>query len=316
MPMEPKYVGFDWAMKRLLRDKANHAVIEGLLSSLIGRDFHIVRFLESEGNQESEQDKFNRVDILAESDDGSLTIVEIQNSHQLDYFHRMLYGVSKTITEYIGLGDAYSKIRKVYSVNIVYFELGQGGDYVYHGTTDFVSLHEPYDHLRLTRRQSEAFFGAGGEDHMAGDLFPEYYILRVNDFDKVAVTPLDEWVKFLKDGYISDKSQTPGLVEARRCMLFSSMNASDRRSFLAHMEALRMQRSVLETSRGDGLREGLRKGLEIGRKEGMAEGMAEGASRASASIARKLLAMGMAPASVAQATGLSEAEVEALAAKG
>ena len=179
-----------------------------------------------------------------------------------------------------------------------------------------MSLHEPYDHLRLTRRQSEAFFGAGGGDHMAGDLFPEYYILRVNDFDKVAVTPLDEWVKFLKDGYISDKSQTPGLVEARRCMLFSSMNASDRRSFLAHMEALRMQRSVLETSRGDGIQEGLRKGLEIGRKEGMAEGMAEGASRASASIARKLLAMGMAPASVAQATGLTEAEVKDLAAEG
>lgn len=101
MPMEPKYVGFDWAMKRQLRNKANHAVIEGLLSSLIGRDFHIVRFLESEGNQEGELDKFNRVDMLAESDDGSLTIVEIQSSHQLDYFHRMLYGVSKTITEYI-----------------------------------------------------------------------------------------------------------------------------------------------------------------------------------------------------------------------
>ena len=53
-------------------------------------------------------------------------IIEIQNNHELDYFHRMLYGVSKTISEYIGVGDAYSEVRKVYSINIVYFDLGQG----------------------------------------------------------------------------------------------------------------------------------------------------------------------------------------------
>lgn len=53
-------------------------------------------------------------------------IIEIQNNRELDYFHRMLYGVSKTISEYIGLGDAYSEVRKVYSINIVYFDLGQG----------------------------------------------------------------------------------------------------------------------------------------------------------------------------------------------
>ena len=63
------YIRFDWAMKRLLRNKANHAVIEGLLESLLGRKYTIERFLESESNQETEEDKFNRVDILAEGID-------------------------------------------------------------------------------------------------------------------------------------------------------------------------------------------------------------------------------------------------------
>lgn len=124
-------------MKRLLRNKANHAVLEGLMYSLLNEKFTIKRFLESETNQQSENDKFNRVDILAENEKGELTIFEIQNTRELTYFHRILYGVSKVITDYINLGDDYDKVRKVYSINIVYFSLGQAKDYVYHGKTVF-----------------------------------------------------------------------------------------------------------------------------------------------------------------------------------
>ena len=72
-----------------------------------------MRFLESESNQEDENDKFNRVDILAESEKGELTIFEIQNNRELAYFHRILYGVSKAITDYINLGEDYEKVRKL-----------------------------------------------------------------------------------------------------------------------------------------------------------------------------------------------------------
>ena len=172
-------ISFDWAMKRLLRDKANHAVLEGLMTSLLNEKFTIVRFLESESNQEDENDKFNRVDILAESEKGELTIFEIQNNRELAYFHRILYGVSKVITDYINIGEDYEKVRKVYSINIVYFTLGQAKDYVYHGKTVFQGLHDPHDILKLSYRQSEVFFGdtfKNGEKSQreASDIFPEY----------------------------------------------------------------------------------------------------------------------------------------------
>ena len=86
-------VRFDWAMKRLLRDKSNYVVLEGFLSTLLGEDLRILRFLESESNQDTEDDKFNRVDILVEDTKGRLIIVEVQNNRELDYFHRILYGV-------------------------------------------------------------------------------------------------------------------------------------------------------------------------------------------------------------------------------
>ena len=100
-------ISFDWAMTRVLRDKANHAVLEGLMTSLLNEKFTIVRFLESESNQEDENDKFNRVDILTESE----------------------------------------KVRKVYSINIVYFTLGQAKDYVYHGKTRVPRFAQPSRHL-------------------------------------------------------------------------------------------------------------------------------------------------------------------------
>ena len=273
--MQENYIRFDWAMKRLLRDKANYVVLEGFLASLLGKRFKIHRFLESEGNQEDEEDKYNRVDILAESEDGELCIIEVQNSRELSYFHRMLYGVSKAITEYIGLGKPYEEVRKVYSINIVYFELGQGKDYVYHGKTEFVGLHQPHDTLKLSVRQNEKFFGNKELDVMkrkaASDLFPEYYVLRVNDFDKVATTPLDEWIEFLKTGNISAKAKAAGLSEARERLRVDALSDKDKQAYYRHMESVRHMKSLFDTSRDEGYEEGMDMGLAKGLAKGRSE---------------------------------------------
>ncbi len=328
-----KYIRFDWAMKRLLRNKANHAVLEGLLYSLIGKKMTIQKFLESESNQEDMLDKYNRVDILAEDEGGELIIVEIQNNHEITYFHRMLYGVSKAITEYIDKGDSYDRVRKIYSINIVYFELGQGKDYVYHGKTEFKGLHEPHDLLKLSSRQSENYLGIKEKNvdlrKDAGELFPEYYILRVNDFDKIATTPLDEWIEFLKTGKIDDDTQTAGLTAARDQLRIDSLPDKERRTYERYMESVRHMRSLFATSHDDGYCEGRSEGLEEGmaiglekgeakgraegRAEGLEEGMAQGEAKGrtarSKEIARQLKAMGMADDQISQVTGLAISEL-------
>ena len=298
------YVRFDWAVKRLLRDKANHAVLEGLMTSLLGERFTILHFLESEGNQEDETDKFNRVDMLVENERKELVIIEIQNSRELTYFHRMLYGVSKAVTDYISVGEDYGKVRKVYSVNIVYFSIGQGNDYVYHGKTVFRGLHDSEDILRLSKRQQEIFMGTspaqGAPLREAGDLFPEYYLLRVNGFDQVARTPLDEWISFLKTGDIAPDATAPGLAEARECLRIDRMSVEEYRSYMRHLENLRYQRSALGTSYDDGVQEG--------RREGRREGLEEGTRK----VALNLLSLRVPVATIVQATGLTEEEINGL----
>lgn len=291
------YIRFDWAMKRLLRNKANYVVLEGFLSSLLGKKFKIHRFLESENNQEYGDDKYKQANILVEGEDGQLCIIEVQNCHEITYYHRLRYGASKVITEYINLGKAYGAIRKVYSIYIVYFNLGQGKDYVYHGKTEFVGEHEPHDTLKLSSRQKENFFGIKDKDlesmKMPADLFPDFYILRVNDYNKVATTSLDEWMEFLKTGSISSKATAPGLPEARECLRVESLSQEDRRTYFRNLESVRHMRSLFDTSRDEGYQDGLRKGI-------------------TERIALKLLALNTPIDIISQSTGLSIEEIKKL----
>lgn len=216
--MSKKLIRFDWAVKKLLRNKANFVVLEGFLSELLFDDIKIQQILESEGNQETQEDKCNRVDILTQNSKNELVIVEIQNTYEIDYFQRMAYGVSKAMAENISTGQSYSEIRKVISINIVYFDLGQGKDYVYRGTTTFKGLHQE-DILQLSSRQKETF-----TKQNIADLFPEYYIIKVNQFNDIAKDTLDEWIYFLKNSEVKDDFKAKGLQEAKEVLDIMRLN--------------------------------------------------------------------------------------------
>ena len=100
MEQKDKYIRFDWAIKRLLRNKANFGVLEGFLTVLLGEKIQIMEILESEGNQQREDDKFNRVDIRARNSKDEIILVEVQNTRELYYLERILYGVAKACLLY------------------------------------------------------------------------------------------------------------------------------------------------------------------------------------------------------------------------
>ena len=296
MKNKSSLVRFDWAIKRLLRQKSNFVVLEGLLSTLLGENVIIVRILESEGNKEDSEDKFNRIDVLAENSKGELVIIEVQNNRELDYFHRMLYGTSKAVTEYIHEGEKYGTIKKIYSVNIIYFDLGQGKDYVYHGKTQFKGIHFD-DILKLSTRQREQFV-----KQEAGDIFPEYYVLRVNEFDELAKTPLDEWIYFLKTGEIDEHATAKGLPEAREKLRIDKLSPSEKGQYYA-------QKSVIETGWIEGHADGRAEGIAEGKAEGRAEGIAEGQNLEKRQIAANLKKQGLPIEIIANCTGLSPEEI-------
>ena len=239
-------IRFDWAIKRLLRNKADFRVLAGFLSELLKEDVQIESVLESEGNQAYDADKFNRVDILVKDAKGELVIIEIQNENEYNYFHRMAYGASKAITEYISVGEPYKNIKKVYSINIVYFDLGQGDDYVYHGKNDFVGIHTA-DRLLLSAKQTE-MLGGKVEPYQ---IFPEYYVIKVNQFNNVAKDALDEWIYYLKNNDIKEDFTAKGIEEAREYWRVDKLPEEERKKYLKHLDNLHHEASMTWTMRAD-----------------------------------------------------------------
>jgi len=239
--MSKKLIQFDWAIKRLLRNKANFVVLEGFLSELLFDNIKIEQILESESNQESDDDKFNRVDILTQNSKNELIIIEIQITYEIDYFHRMAYGTSKAIAENLKKCQKYSEIKKVISINIVYFDLGQGEDYIYKGKTDFIGLHQK-DLLGLSDKQKSTFL-----KEQVSDIFPEYYLLKVNQFNDNAKDGLDEWIYFLKNSEVKDEFRAKGLKEAGEVLDIMRLEKEDEYGYNRYLDSLHLKASEIFT---------------------------------------------------------------------
>lgn len=310
MAKDRTYISFDWALKRLLRDKANFDVLEGFLSTLLKTDIKIHRLLESEGNKDRDDSKMNRVDILAENTAGELLLIEVQGESEYAYFQRILFGASKLVTEYIDSGTNYDNVKKVYSINIVYFDLGQGKDFVYHGKTDFVGIHE-HDVLQLSTFQRQQF----GVDEVY-QLYPEYYILKVNDFNHWSKVPLEQWIYFLSTSDIPEDADAPGLKAAREKLLFSQMNREEQAAYRRYLDNRVILADQIFTAKGEGRLEGRAEGREEGLKEGREEGLKEGREEGQQSeklrAARKMKDDGMSVDLIAKYTGLTIEQIENL----
>ena len=300
--LQDRYIRFDWAIKRLLRQKANFDVLDGFLTVMLNEEIKIVEILESEGNQESADDKFNRVDIKALNSKGEIIIVEIQNTRELYYLERILYGVAKAITEHISLGETYYKVKKIYSISILYFDIGHGTDYLYHGQNIFKGVHTG-DFLQVSTREKDAIV-----PRMPSEIYPEYFLIRVNEFNKVAVTPLEEWTEYLKTGIIRPDTTAPGLGEAREKLKYYSMTPQERHAYDEHLSALMIQNDVLDSAKLEGKIEGRLEGRAEGREEGREEGIKEGVLR----NARRMKEKGLSTEDIMEITGLTLEEVHQL----
>ena len=277
-----KLVSFDWAVKRLLRSKANFAVLEGFLSELLKDDIVILEILESESNKDSREQHLTRVDLLVKNRSGALVIIEVQADRQDDYLQRILFGVSKCVVEHLPEGVDYGKIKKVISVSVVYFDLGAGEDYVYHGSTSFHGVHL-HDELKLDDEQRRAY----GVETPAG-LYPEYYLLKVNNFNDVAKDGLDQWMYFLKNESIKPEFDARGLAEANERLDVLKLDDQERREYERWQLELHQRASMVQSHYGRG------------RREGKAE------------LVRNMLQNGMTAEQISQITGLSVEEIHSL----
>lgn len=296
MSKKRKLITFDWAIKRLLRSKANFGILEGFLSELLKEDITILDVLDSESNKEYKVDKFNRVDLKVRNHKQEIIIIEIQYDREYDYLQRIFYGVSKTAIEHLEENKPYSGITKVISINILYFDLGSGTDYIYKGFTRFIGLHN-HDILELNAKQKQLF-----KKDSVESLYPEYYLIKINRFNDIAKDTLDEWIYFLKNEEIKDNFTAKGLKEAEEKLSIMKLPEDEQKAYEHYKDDLHYQASLFESSFGDGYNEG--------KTEGKAEGIIEGINQTTKTIAINLAKEGTAIETIAKVTGLLESHIK------
>lgn len=261
-----KVVRFDWAIKYLLRDKANFDILEGFLAALLEDDgIRVLQILESEGNQAKEDAKFNRVDMLVEDSNGRKIIIEVQNTRETDYLERLLFGTSKTIVENHPLGAPYREVSKVISISIIYFNLGIGKDYLYHGQVHFkgmnigdslivkqqVPILEEEDMSRNYRLEKK-------------NIFPEYYLIQVERYQNIVTRAIDEWVYIFKNNKVEENFDSKNMNKVRAKLAEMNMNEKERKEYHAYLDSLVVEKDILETAMKEGMEKGKKKGLEEG----------------------------------------------------
>ena len=143
-------------------------------------------------------------------------VVEIQFEHEADFVQKILFGVSKAITSQHVKGELFNDIKKVYSIDIIYFD--------------------------------RSLYAA----EQLGDIYPEYYLIEVNKFDEKIRTLLDEWVHFLKTDEVKPEFTAKGLAEAKEKLDYLKLSLEEQAEYDRKMDKRSSFKSVMHTARLEG----------------------------------------------------------------
>jgi len=234
---------------------------------------------------------------LTQNSKNDLFIIKIQNTYEIDYFQRMAYGASKALTENISLGQAFAEIKKIISINIVYFDLEQGVDYVYSGFTTFEGLHKK-DTLQLSAKQKSTF-----SKEKISDIFPQYYIIKVNKFNDIAEDTLDEWIYFLKNSEVQDGFSAQGLAEAKDILDLMRLDKEQQYGYNRYLDYLHLKASELISMQAQSEELSAETEEKVRKDESY---------KRSVEIAKKLIKRKLSNEDIAEDTGLNLVQIEAL----
>ena len=305
---ERAIVSFDYAVKYLLRDKADFGILSGFLSELLERDVEVQAILESETNKDKPEGRTNRVDMKAQIDGREIAVFEIQFRETVDFFSRVLFGVSKAITEQVSSGSEVYDVKKVYSINIAYYNFDAKREYLFCCKLDgFKGVNFPKERIRF-----EQACDVKKQRGPKTDILPVYYLILPNKFSEKRRGGFNEWMYVLKNSAVRSSSTAQGTEEASRKLDYLKMSPEEKRAYEEYCN----RRGSVMSAIDFGVQEGHAKGLaEVhvkGKAEGLAEGNVKGRAERQAEIAKELKLDGMPAEKIAKMTRLSVDEVNKL----
>jgi predicted transposase/invertase (TIGR01784 family) len=145
--------------------------------------------------------------------------------------------------------------------------------------------------LNLSYQEQKAY-----HTEQIAKIYPEYYIIKVNQFDEVAKNTLDEWVNFLKKEEVSEHTKAKGLKEAKEKLDVLKLSKEEKKEYDSFISNWRDTESAMISNFIAGELQGEKTGELKSKRE----------------MAKKCLAEGMSMETIMKITGLPEDEVRNL----
>ena len=293
----------DYLFKRLLGAEENKACLQDFLECVLDMEAGTItdlKLLDKELSKDVITDKTGILDVKARLKDKTTIDIEIQNSWSGEFIPRTLFYWAKMYTEGFKEGEPYTSLTRCITINLVSqgFKLND-------------QVHSVYSILEQKNRQ------------LLTDLL-EIHFLNLSAAQKMTIQqePIEKkqklihWLRFINTDDQRERAMlattSPILQMLNEKIDVLSLNPVERKLYESRMKLKSDIATISEVQFKAGAKWGIEQGKAEGKSLGLVEGEARGSRQAKLETAKNLLHFGLSRENIAQATGLSRAEEEAL----
>ena len=303
----PPLISFDYAIKYLLKSRENYDILEDFISKILSIGQHnpikISAILDPESTIESKIAKKSIADLIVKDTKGNQYIVEIARGYNPNFLHKSCFNTSRSIIDSINTSEDYRKIKKVFHITLIYDTLNDLAGSLYHGKTIFHDIDNDQS-LDITLSESSL------KSYKIFNIFPEYFIICIPNFQDKIHSELDEWLYVMKYEKIKQSFKSPLMSRVMDRLNVLKMDEDARMSYYKYKQEVITTQENLSTKFLQGKEKGLKQGMEKGKEEGLKQGKEEGKKEGLKQAAQNMLNLGLSTKQISQATGLSLKEIE------
>ncbi|WP_342267893.1 Rpn family recombination-promoting nuclease/putative transposase [Candidatus Tisiphia endosymbiont of Empis tessellata] len=286
MSNDKPLISFDYAIKYLLKDKGDYAIVEGFISDILKtkgyKDVKIVALLETESNKEDSKSKRSLADVIVENEDHHKYIIEIERNVKDSFIHKACFNTSRLIVDNLAQREDYTQIIKIFHISLLYFPIGNGNGAIYHGKTIIHEI-ETNERLNVHIKNMETF-----EVFDATDILPEYFYISVPLFNDRLEKEIDDWLHVMKYDKVPPNYYSPYMSQVADKLNILKMIKEERANYSYYQKKLYNDRDELQAAE------------------------ARGEAREKIVIAKNLLKAGLSIDVIAESTGLSIEDIQKL----
>ena len=287
----------DVVFQALFGEVGNESITKGFLETILERKIDSIDLSRNPIlRREFKEEKLGVLDIIAKLDKDEICNIELQIVDKKNIIERILYYWSRLYSRQIKSGEDYKILQKAIVILITDFKIEDLEELDYHSRWKIMEDKQGKK-IILTQK-------------LEIDIIE---LPKIIGKEKEQDNLLD-WLYFLenpKSERVTKKmKENENLKEAVKKLDNLSEDEKMQRIADLRQKAIMDEKAIYEKGLEVGIEKGMKEGIQRGIEKGIEKGIMEGSQKEKIEIAKKMLELKIDKETIAEATGLTEQEIE------